>query len=75
MPVTWCDHPSGGALGAALVAGVATGVWGWEMARTVARPRGVAEPQPTTAAAYDEGYTAYRALYPALAPFFHGERG
>jgi xylulokinase len=75
MPVTWCDHSSGGALGAALVAGVATGVWGWEMARTVAHPRGVAEPQPAAAAAYDAGYAAYRSLYPALAPFFHGERG
>jgi xylulokinase len=71
MPVTWCDHPSGGALGAALVAGVATDTWGWEMAQTVARPRGTATPDAATRAAYADSYAAYRALYPTLAPFFH----
>jgi xylulokinase len=71
MPVSWCDHASGGALGAALVAGVAMGVWGWEMAESVARPRGVAMPNPATRAAYDDAYRAYRMLYPALLPFFH----
>jgi xylulokinase len=70
LPVTWCDHPSGGALGAALVAGVAVGAWGWEMAARVARPRGTATPDPALAPAYARAYAAYRALYPALAPFF-----
>jgi xylulokinase len=74
MPVTWCDHASGGALGAALVAGVATGRWDWTMAETVARPRGTAYTDPTTRAAYDNGYSAYRALYPTLVPFFHRPR-
>ncbi len=70
LPVTSCDHPSAGALGAALVAGVAVGAWDWSMAERVARPRGVAEPDPATAPAYERAYTAYRALYPALAGFF-----
>ena len=70
LPVTWCDHPSAGALGAALVAGVAVGAWDWSMAEHVARPRGVAEPDATTAPAYERAYIAYRELYPALAGFF-----
>jgi xylulokinase len=70
MPVTWCDHAAGGALGAAIVAGVATGAWGWEIARTVARPRGTVEPDAATRAACNDAYAAYRTLYPTIAPFF-----
>ncbi len=70
LPVTRCDHASGGALGAALVAGVAIGAWDWEMARVVATPRGVAEPDAATGAAYDRAYRAYRELYPALQGYF-----
>lgn len=70
LAVTWCDHASGGALGAALVAGVAVGAWDWSLARAVARPRGMAEPNPLTIPAYDDAYHAYRALYPAMRDFF-----
>jgi xylulokinase len=72
LAVTWCDHPSGGALGAALVAGVSVGAWDWEMARRVAQPRGTAEPGEATAGAYARAYRAYRELYPALKGFFEG---
>jgi xylulokinase len=71
LRVTWCDHPSGGALGAALVAGVSVGAWDWEMARRVAQPRGTAEPDGAMAVAYARAYRAYRELYPALRGFFH----
>ena len=30
-------------------------------------------PRPEPAAVYDEGYQAYRRLYPALRPIFHEE--
>jgi xylulokinase len=70
LAVTWCDHPSGGALGAALVAGMAVGEWDWAMARRVAQPRGTAEPDVSTAAAYERAYRAYRELYPALQGHF-----
>lgn len=74
LAVTWCDHPSGGALGAALVAGVSVEAWDWGMAQQVAQPRGVAEPNNATAAAYTAAYHAYRELYPALRGFFQTTR-
>ena len=75
LAVTHCDHPSGGALGAALVAGVAVGAWDWSMARTVAQPRGTAIPDPATAPAYATAYRAYRDLYPALQGYFREHTG
>jgi xylulokinase len=70
LAVTWCDYPWGGALGAAIVAGVSVGAWDWEMARRVAQPRGTAEPDRAAAALYGRAYRAYRELYPALREYF-----
>jgi len=63
----------GAAFGAGLLAAVGAGWFGsvaraaeWAVELTV-----VAEPGPD-ASVYEAGVTAYRALYPALAPGFHG---
>lgn len=65
--------PDGGTattLGAAMVAGVGTGVyadWAEAVGRTV-RLRRAYHPDPATSAAYDRGYATYRELYERLAP-------
>jgi xylulokinase len=62
------DH--GAAFGAALLAGVRSGVFA-DAAEAVAACVTVTdrtEPDQAWAAAYDEGYTRFRALYPALRP-------
>jgi xylulokinase len=58
----------GSAYGAALLAGIADGVFADARAAVEAcvRAREVIEPNAAWAAAYDEGYARYRALYPAL---------
>lgn len=58
----------GPAFGAALLAGVAAGVYGsvTEAAESSISIVEVTEPNPKTAEIYDEYYQAYRALYPAL---------
>jgi xylulokinase len=65
----------GAALGAALLAAVGAG---WFASVEVAtmnlvRPTTVASPGPARAA-YRAAHETYRALYPALGPFFHGSR-
>ena len=58
----------GAAYGAALLGGVAGGVWPDVAAAVEAcvRVRGEVEPDPAWAAAYAEGRERFRALYPAL---------
>ena len=61
----------GAAFGAALLAGVGTGVWPGvvEAARAVVRETSTTRPGPATGV-YTEHYQRYRALYTALAPEF-----
>jgi len=69
-------NPEGAAYGAALLAGVGAGRWPSVQAactETVAVTERTA-PRPEPAAVYDEGYQAYRRLYPALRPIFHEEK-
>jgi xylulokinase len=58
----------GSAYGAALLAGVASGVFAdaREAVSTCVRATGAVEPNPASAGAYEEGYARFRALYPAL---------
>ncbi|MGZ8688287.1 MAG: xylulokinase, partial [Gaiellaceae bacterium] len=68
VPVETTAAEEGSAYGAALLGGVAGGVFADvqdAVARCV-RVRDVVEPNPGWAAAYDELYPRYRALYPAL---------
>jgi xylulokinase len=57
-------------LGAAMLAGVATGTYSSiaEAVRTLVREESVVEPDPALAAAYSSQVRQYRSLYPALAP-------
>ena len=58
----------GSAYGAALLAGVAGGVFAdaHQAVAACVRPRDAVEPDPAWADAYEEGYARFRALYPAL---------
>ena len=59
----------GAAYGAALLGGVAGGVFAdvHEAVAACVRVRETVEPDPEWARAYDEGYQRFRELYPALA--------
>ncbi len=62
----------GGAFGVALLAGVAAGRWD-DIAQAcddVLKPLSTTEPNPAHRALYDDAFTKYRALYPALKPLF-----
>jgi len=61
----------GGAYGAALLAGIGSGVWTAQeaMALPIAVPK--AHPIPENAEVYRKAYAKYVSLYPALAPFYH----
>jgi len=63
----------GGALGAALLAGVGAGWWPDVEAACAAAVRvtGSTHPHPDAAAAYDAHYALYRRLYPALRTLMH----
>lgn len=66
-------HP-GSCLGAAYLAAVATGhLDDWEQIGRFVQPGALVLPDAARAAAYDAAYRRWRALYPALAPHFHGE--
>jgi xylulokinase len=58
----------GAAYGAALLAGVGTGLWSSvdEACQATVKQTGCTTPDSTTAARYDSVYAAYRKLYPAL---------
>ncbi len=56
-----------GTLGAALLAGVAAGVWPDLLAASaIVQPTGRIEPRPAIQARYEQLYDLYRALYPRL---------
>jgi len=68
LPLELTVVEEGSAYGAALLAGVAGGVYAdaREAVAACVRPREAVLPNPAWAAAYDEGYARFRALYPAL---------
>jgi xylulokinase len=71
VPIERVVVEEGSALGAALLGGVAGGVFGdihEAMARTI-RIREVVEPDPAWVGTYAELHGLYRGLYPALRPF------
>jgi xylulokinase len=68
IPIERTVVEEGAAYGAALLGGVAAGVFADvdEAVRACVRVRDVVEPEPGWERAYDEGYVRFRALYPAL---------
>jgi xylulokinase len=68
VPVETTAAEEGSAYGAALLGGVAGGVFADvpDAVSRCVRVRDVVDPDPGWAAAYDELYPRYRALYPAL---------
>lgn len=68
LPLELTEVEEGSAYGAALLAGVAEGVFAdaREAVATCVRVRETIEPNVTWARAYDEGYARFRELYPAL---------
>jgi xylulokinase len=72
LSVTTVNREEGPPFGAALLAGVGAGVWDdvpAACAATLKRRKPLA-PNAKAHAAYDVAYKRYRALYPALRPFF-----
>ncbi|HLH49695.1 MAG TPA: FGGY-family carbohydrate kinase, partial [Roseiarcus sp.] len=67
-PVRLVENAHGSAVGAALVAGVASGGIGWGDVGRLARLGETIAPQSANGPAYDRLYAKYRALYPALRP-------
>ncbi len=67
-PVVTVNAAEGPAFGAALMGGVAAGVYGdlAEASDELVRVESTAEPDTKRAAQYDEWYEQFRALYPAL---------
>jgi xylulokinase len=70
LPLERTAVEEGAAYGAALLGGVAAGVFGdvHEAVDATVRVTGTIEPVPAWSAAYEEGYERFRALYPALRP-------
>ena len=68
LPLELTTLEEGSAFGAALLAGVADGVFadGREAVAACVRVRETIEPNARWAEAYEEGYARFRALYPAL---------
>jgi xylulokinase len=68
IPIERTAVEEGAAYGAALLAGVATGVFSdaREAVDACVRVRDSFEPDPAWREVYDDGYTRFRALYPAL---------
>jgi xylulokinase len=68
LPIELTIVEEGSAYGAALLAGVADGVFAdaGEAVAACVRARDPVEPNPAWAAAYEEGYARFRELYPAL---------
>jgi xylulokinase len=73
LPVEITSVEEGSAFGAALLGGVAGGVFGdaHEAVAACVRVRDVIEPERKWQEAYADGYQSFRALYPALRPHFH----
>ena len=70
IPLERLAVEEGGAFGAALLAGVAGGEYASvaEATEAAVRVRETVEPDPAWTRAYDEGYTRFRAAYPAVRP-------
>jgi xylulokinase len=70
LPLERTAVEEGSAYGAALLGGVACGVFAdaHEAVDACVRIRETVEPDPAWTAAYRDGYDRFRALYPALAP-------
>jgi xylulokinase len=70
VPLELTEAEEGAAYGAALLAGVSSGVFAdvHEAVAACVRVRDRVDPDPALQAAYDEIYPRYRALYPALRP-------
>lgn len=68
LPLELTAVEEGSAYGAALLAGVASGTYASaeEAVSACVRVRETVEPNPSWAAAYEEGYARFRSLYPAL---------
>jgi len=68
LPLELTVVEEGSAYGAALLAGVAGGVYSdaHEAVAACVRAREAIEPNPAWAPAYEEGYARFRALYPAI---------
>jgi xylulokinase len=68
LPLELTAVEEGSAYGAALLGGVAGGVFGSveDAVASCVRVRETVEPRAEWVAAYDEGYSRFRALYPAL---------
>ena len=71
IPLERTAVDEGAAFGAALLAGVRSGLFAdaHEAIASCVRVTGRVEPNAAWLAAYDEGYEKFRALYPALRPF------
>ena len=63
----------GAAYGAALLAGVGTGVWSSvdEACQATVKQTGCTSPNPEAVKQYEQGYSLYRQLYPALKEISH----
>jgi xylulokinase len=70
LPIERTEVEEGSAFGAALLAGVAAGVFPSvpDAVAACVHVRDTVEPNPSWAGAYEEGYARYRALYPTLKP-------
>ncbi len=71
IPLERTESQDGAAFGAALLGGVAAGVFAdvREAVDACVRVTDSIEPNPVWERVYEEGYQRYRALYPALRPF------
>jgi sugar (pentulose or hexulose) kinase len=77
LPITVAGNHDAATLGAAVLAGVATGRYS-DVAEAVDQmvPAGTTyEPDPSLRAVYDEGYERYQATYEALCPVFERMAG
>jgi xylulokinase len=76
LPVEITSVEEGSAFGAALLGGVAGGLFGdaHEAVKACVRVRDVIEPQREWLEAYADGYQGFRGLYPALRPHFQTHR-
>jgi len=74
LPIERTEVEEGSAFGAALLGGVAAGVFPSTTAAVEAcvRVRDTVEPNPAWVAAYEDGYARYRELYPTLKPLEPG---
>lgn len=76
IPATALDTPHASALGAAILAGIGTGLWSSyeEACAKVVHPRKVRAPKASRIEAYAEKHAQYQSLYPLLRPFFDASR-